>query len=102
MDNLWMVVLAMGAVTYIPRMLPMVLLQNIQLPPFLDRFFQFIPYAALGALIFPGIIYSTGSTASAIAGSITAVGLALFRVNIIVVVLGAILGVIGWELLIQF
>ncbi|NLK73153.1 MAG: AzlD domain-containing protein, partial [Clostridiales bacterium] len=57
-------------VTYIPRMLPLVLLRDIKLHPFLDRFLKFIPPAVLGALIFPGILTSTGNLASAIAGGI--------------------------------
>ncbi|MCL6478278.1 MAG: AzlD domain-containing protein [Peptococcaceae bacterium] len=53
MDNLWLVVLAMGAVTYIPRMLPLVMLNNIELPPHINSFLQFIPFAALSASFSP-------------------------------------------------
>ncbi|MFZ5648044.1 MAG: AzlD domain-containing protein [Bacillota bacterium] len=98
-DNLWLVVLGMGAVTYIPRMLPVVLLNNIKLPPRVNSFLRFIPYAALSALIFPGVINSTGSVESAVAGSLASVILALLRINIMLVVLGGIAGVLAWELL---
>lgn len=98
-DNLWLVVLGMGAVTYIPRMLPLVLLNNIKLPPRVNSFLRFIPYAALSSLIFPGVLHSTGSVDSAAAGSLAAVALALLRVNIMLVVLGGIAGVMAWELL---
>jgi branched-subunit amino acid transport protein len=67
-EQLWMLVLAMGLVTYGPRMLPMVFLNNMRLPPLLNAFLQYVPYAALGALIFPGIISSTGNIGSALAG----------------------------------
>ncbi|MDA8211966.1 MAG: AzlD domain-containing protein [Clostridia bacterium] len=99
MDQLWLLVLAMGAVTYLPRLLPMVLLSNLKLPPFWNAFFQFIPFAALGALIFPGLLSSTGNPGSAIAGGLVAIILALFRLNIMVVVLGGILGVFLWQAL---
>ncbi|MFZ5634602.1 MAG: AzlD domain-containing protein [Bacillota bacterium] len=99
MDNLWLVVLAMGAVTYIPRMLPLVLLNNIKLPPYVNSFLQFIPFAALSALVFPGALYSTGNVGSAAAGCAAAAALALLRVNIMVVVLGGIIGVMAWEML---
>nr|WP_280922219.1 AzlD domain-containing protein [Ammoniphilus resinae] len=92
-----MLVLGMGAVTFLPRLLPMILLQNVSLSPFLNRFLQFIPFAALGALIFPGILESTGNPYSAVAGTVVSVILALFRVNIMFVVVGGILGVFLWE-----
>ncbi|WP_031516071.1 AzlD domain-containing protein [Desulfofalx alkaliphila] len=98
MDKLIFLVIAMAIVTYLPRMLPMVLLSNIQLPPYLHTFFEFIPFAALGALIFPGILSSTGSTDSAMAGCIVAIAIAYCRLNLMFVVIGGILGVFVWEM----
>ncbi len=98
-DYLWLVVLGMGAVTYLPRMLPVVLLNNVKLHPRVNSFLRFIPFAALSALIFPGVLQSTGSVESAAAGSLVAVVLALLRMNIMVVVLGGIAGVMAWEML---
>jgi len=97
--NLWLIIIGMAIVTYIPRMLPMVLLQEIKLPPLIKRFLELIPFAALSALIFPGILSSTGSTTSAVIGGIIAVLLAFFRLNLIVVVVGSILSVFCWEIL---
>ncbi|NLK73454.1 MAG: AzlD domain-containing protein, partial [Clostridiales bacterium] len=85
--------------TYIPRMLPLVLLRDIKLPPFLDRFLQFIPPAVLGALIFPGILTSTGNLASAIAGGIAALILALLNLNLTLVVIGGILSALLYQIL---
>src|SRR5690554_5409221 len=92
MDNLFFLVLCMGIVTYIPRLLPMVFLKDISLPPFINRFLKFIPYAALGSLIFPGFLTSTGSYGSAIVGGLIAIGLSYNNVNLMLVVLGAIAG----------
>ncbi|QSQ10350.1 hypothetical protein H0A61_02755 [Koleobacter methoxysyntrophicus] len=100
-DHLWLVVIAMGIVTYLPRMLPMVLLQKVKLPPFINRFLGFVPFAVLGALIFPGILFSTGNIPSAIFGGIISIIIALLDVNLILVVLGGILSVFVWQVLIQ-
>lgn len=83
----------MGLVTYIPRMLPMVYLHSIELPHFLQRFLQFVPYAVLASLIFPGILHSVDHVSSAIVGGLVSVLLALSRMNLIIVVLGGIVTV---------
>ena len=76
MLELCLTILGMGIVTYVPRMLPLVILNEIKLPPRWHNFFRFIPYAALGALIFPGILTATGSIPSALAGFTAALLLA--------------------------
>ena len=88
------VVVGMALVTYIPRMLPLVLLQKIALPAFVRRFMRFIPYAALGALIFPGALFSTGegNALAASVGCLTAMVLAWRAVNLVFVVLGGVAG----------
>lgn len=93
MNRLFFLVLSMAVVTYLPRMAPMVLLKNIKLPGFIKTFLEFIPYAALGALIVPGILTSTGDIKSALAGTVVSTVLALFRMNTMFVVLGGVLGV---------
>ena len=47
-------VAGMTAVTYLPRLIPLLSLSERQLPPLVRRFLLFIPYTALGALIIPG------------------------------------------------
>lgn len=76
----------MAVVTYIPRLLPLALFSNFNLPPFLKRFLEFIPYTALSALIFPAILSATGNLASAILGAGTAVILAYFETNLFLIV----------------
>ncbi len=99
MNSLLFVVVGMTIVTYIPRMLPLVFWQHIELPAKVREFLEFIPVAVLSALIFPGILSSTGSALSALAGGITAVILAKFELNLLVIVFGSILSVFGWETL---
>lgn len=81
----------MAAVTYLPRMLPLVFLRDIKMPPYLRACLQFVPYAILGALIFPGALYSTGSLPTALAGIAGSVLLAYLRLNLVIVVVGGIL-----------
>lgn len=98
MESIVILIIGMGLVTYIPRMLPLVFLKDLRLPARLKRFFDFIPFAILGALIFPGILYSTDSSGSAIFGGIVAVIVAFFRVNLVFVVISGILGAYIWSL----
>ncbi|GAB6098221.1 AzlD domain-containing protein [Halanaerocella petrolearia] len=93
MDSLWLLIIGMAVVTYIPRMFPLVLLQKIKLPSFIKQILEFIPYAALGALIFPGILSSTGTVQSAMLGGMVAIILAFYRFNLLLIVLSSILGV---------
>ena len=53
---IWLIIAAMCAATYIPRILPLLLERGLSLPPFIRRWLDFFPYAALGCLIFPGIL----------------------------------------------
>ncbi|MBC7963398.1 MAG: AzlD domain-containing protein [Steroidobacteraceae bacterium] len=51
-DYLYLI-LAMGVVTYLPRMLPLVLLSRRKLPVWLAEWLELIPAAILSALIAP-------------------------------------------------
>lgn len=48
-----LLMLAMGAVTYLPRMLPLVMLSRRTLPPWFAEWLELIPAAILSALIAP-------------------------------------------------
>jgi branched-subunit amino acid transport protein len=62
-------IVGMMAVTYIPRLLPLVALSERPLHPLLRRFFIYIPYTALGALITRGVLEAQpGMTAATLAG----------------------------------
>ncbi|SCZ78414.1 AzlD domain-containing protein [Acidaminobacter hydrogenoformans] len=86
-------VLLMAAVTYVPRLIPMTLLRGRKLSPSLQNFLKCVPFAVLGALIFPEILYSTSSIPTAALGLAAALALALLRLNVVLVVLGSILAV---------
>lgn len=89
--ELMALIIFMAAVTYLPRMLPLVFLRDIKMPSYLRACLQFVPYAILGALIFPGALYSTGSLPTALAGIAGSALLAYLRLNLVIVVVGGIL-----------
>jgi len=85
MSSLWWLVLGMMVVTYVPRLMPIAFLRQMNLPPRLKSFLEYIPYAALGALIFPGVISSTGDSGSAIGGALAAIIAAWLKLNLLLV-----------------
>ncbi|OGO78628.1 MAG: branched-chain amino acid transporter [Clostridiales bacterium GWB2_37_7] len=91
---------AMGLVTYLPRMLPIVFLNGVTLTARLKTFLGFIPFAALGALIFPGVFSSTGDTVSALYGLAAVIALSMAKLNLIIVVTGGIAAVYLYQILI--
>ncbi len=50
------VIVGMTIVTYLPRLLPALFLDRFKFPAWFKKWLQSIPYAALGALIFPGVL----------------------------------------------
>ena len=48
--------LAMGLVTYLPRWLPLFVLSRRQLPPWLREWLDLIPAAILAALVLPALV----------------------------------------------
>ncbi|MET3696333.1 branched-subunit amino acid transport protein [Bacillus oleivorans] len=85
----WMIV-GMGIVTYIPRMLPFVLIRGKELPPFIQGVLKNVPYATLGALIFPAIFFIQEELWFGVVGAISAFAIAFIGVNVIVVVIGTV------------
>lgn len=88
-EIVWMII-GMGVVTYIPRMLPFVLLRGKELPDFLQGILKNVPYATLGALIFPGILFIQEDIWYGILGAVAAIIISFLGANVIVVVLGSI------------
>lgn len=81
----------MFMVTYIPRLIPFLFARQLDLPPWVRKWLNLFPYAALGALIFPGILTAVpGRPILAAGAGILAAGCALFVRNITVIVVLAI------------
>lgn len=86
-------VILMALVTYLPRVLPIVVFRKEIKSIRVKSFLRYVPYAVLGALTFPDIFYSTGAVATAICGTIVALLLAYKERSLVVVAIGAILTV---------
>lgn len=85
-----LMIIGMGLVTYIPRMLPFVLFKGKELPPFIQGVLKNVPYATLGALVFPGILLIQKDIWYGVLGAAAAFIAAFLGANVIVVVIGSI------------
>ena len=86
-----LVIVGMMAVTYIPRLIPLITLSDRALSPFWKRFLQYIPYTALGALIIPGVVGAIpGKPWAALAGLGTAAVCSWFQGGVVLSVIAAI------------
>lgn len=72
----FMYLAAMAGVTYAVRMIPFALVRGKIKSVFIRSFLYYVPYAVLGAMTFPYILYSTGSLITAAVGTLTAFALA--------------------------
>lgn len=87
----WWMLIGMAVVTYIPRAIPLTFLEGKELPPIISGILQNIPYAILGAMIFPAILLiKEGDILFGLVGTVTAFAIAFAGANVIIVVIGAI------------
>jgi len=90
-----LVILGMALVTYIPRLLPALFLNRIKFPDWFRKWLQSIPYAALGALIFPGVLLvDKDQPWLGLAGGLMAFLLSVLNLHITLVMAGSIMVVI--------
>jgi len=91
MNNIYILILGMMIVTYIPRLAPFVLMNNKKISSKIEEFLSYIPYAALGALIIPGFTMAIpGHWVVSLAGVLTALIFAYFKGGVVIPVLSAI------------
>ncbi|SFA80975.1 Branched-chain amino acid transport protein [Lentibacillus halodurans] len=88
------IIVGMALVTMIPRIIPAFIVDRLQFRDWVNRWLNAIPFAALGALIFPGILnVIPDQPLFGLLGGLAAAGLAYLGLNIILVVIGAIVTV---------
>lgn len=80
--------LVMAGVTYLIRMVPLVLVKKKIKNKYILSFLYYIPYAVLSVMTFPAIFYSTSSVISAAIG--TAVALFLGYKNHSMIIVAAV------------
>ena len=54
--NIPLLILGMALVTFIPRFLPAFVVDKINMNRYAERFLKLIPYTAMAALVFPGVV----------------------------------------------
>ena len=96
--NFWIYLAIMAGVTYLVRMLPLVLFKKKIKNRFLLSFLHYIPYAVLTVMTIPAIFFATDHILSAVIGFSVALVLAYFRRSLLIVAAGASLGVFLTEL----
>lgn len=95
-------VLVMAVVTYLPRALPLTLLRRPVKSRFLRSFLYYIPFAVLGAMTFPSILYATATPWSALAGLAAALALSWFGLPLLPVALVSTAAVFAVEWFLRF
>jgi branched-subunit amino acid transport protein len=53
-------ILGMGAVTYLPRLLPVLVLSSKKLPPLVETWLRYVPVAVLSAMLLPSLVVMDG------------------------------------------
>lgn len=87
----WWMLFGMALATYIPRMIPLTFLEGKELPPVVSGVLRNIPFAVLGALIFPAVLFiQEGNILFGIIGAGAAFSIALLGGGVMSVVLGTI------------
>lgn len=101
MNRCIIAVLIMALVTYLPRMLPLVIFRSELTSKRIRTFLNYIPYTVLASMTFPDIFYSTSNFISAITGSLTALILSYMEKSLVVVALASIAVVFFTEYIIS-
>lgn len=101
LEHTLLLIIVMAAVTYLVRMLPMIIFKKKITNKFVKSFLHYMPYAVLSAMTFPAIFTSTATIYSAIAGTIVAILLALKEKSLLTVAISACMTVYLAELIIR-
>lgn len=92
----------MAGVTYLVRMLPFVIFRKKIKSRFVKDFLYYVPYAVLGAMTIPAVLYSTGSIISAAAGLLAAVLLAFKDKGLLAVAAAACIAAFAVEMIMKY
>ncbi len=89
----------MAGVTYLLRLLPMLLIRKKIENRFVRSFLYYIPYSVLAVMAVPAIFHATSYVISGVVAFAVAVILAYFRRGLITVATGSALSVLIMELI---
>lgn len=82
MNNTYIYIAIMAAVTYLIRALPLTLIRKKIKSRFLRSFLYYVPYVTLAVMTFPAILHATNSIYSGLAALIVGIALAYFGVSL--------------------
>ena len=99
-EKFFFYLLVMAGVTYLVRMLPLVLIKKKIQNRFLLSFLHYIPYTVLSAMTVPAIFYATESPIAAVFGVVVAMILAFFEKGLVTVAALSCVGVLICELIV--
>lgn len=91
--------LVMAGVTYLVRLLPMLLIKRKITNRFIRSFLYYIPYTVLAAMTFPAIFFATDNVISAVVAVIVCVLLAYLKQGLVTVAVGGALSVLVTEVI---
>ena len=77
MNNFWIYLITMFAVTYAIRVVPLLLIRHKIKNQFIKSFLSYIPYTVLGAMTFPAVFHAVESPVAGAAGAAIAIALSL-------------------------
>lgn len=101
MPNYVIYLFVMAGITYLIRMVPLVLVKKKIKNKYILSFLYYIPYAVLSVMTFPAIFYSTSSVMSAIVGTVIALTVAFMNKSMVIVAALSSLGVFVTELILR-
>lgn len=103
MDNTKFLIylVAMAGVTYLVRMIPLVLVNKPIKNKYILSFLYYVPYTVLSVMTVPAVFYATDSYISAIIGFAVAVVAALFKRSLVQVAVLSCVMVFVTELIIN-
>lgn len=75
--NVILAIIIMALITYLIRVLPLLLIRKEIKNPIVRSFLSYVPYVTLSVMTFPAILSATGSIYSALSALLVAVALSL-------------------------
>ena len=97
--SIYVYIFTMALTTYLIRMLPLTIFRKPIRSRFLRSFLHYVPYAVLGAMTFPDVLYSTGNMGTAACGVAVAVALAWRGRSLLTVAIAACAAVAAAQLI---
>ena len=93
-STFWLYLLVMAGVTYLVRMIPLVLVKKKIKNRFILSFLHYMPYAVLTVMTVPAIFHATGSIWSALLGFCVAIALSYLEKSLVTVAICSALTVL--------